>query len=286
MIGRSAVLSRTVTEADTAARFGDVFPPAASTPFVLGLAEVAAHTAVEEALEGGEITVGTSATIAHLAPSPVGTTLTATATVVAQDGRRLEFHIEVLDDRTEVVARIDHARAVVDRQRLLDRLANHGAAAASQRPKEAPAYRANVHVRRLGGLDKAVRLPAEPEETIMGGHAEVAEHYGAAGREPHPATLDYVVGATAACLAGTFATALRGRDITIGLDDYEVDACGEIFNRTGVLVIERIVVTHKVRLPEEHHATARRVLDIYERGCAVSRSIEGSIEIESRLEFV
>jgi uncharacterized OsmC-like protein len=151
---------------------------------------------------------------------------------------------------------------------------------------EAPAYVSSVHVRRIGGLDKAVRLPALGEEVVMGGHAEIADHYGVSDRDPNPATLDYVVAATAACLTGTFAGALRARGVTIGLDDYEVDAAGETFNRGGVLVIERIVVTHKIRLAEEHRETARRVLKVYERGCAVSRSLEGSIAIESRLEFV
>ena len=151
---------------------------------------------------------------------------------------------------------------------------------------EAPAYVSHVHVRRVGGLDKMVRLPAMDDEVVMGGHGAIAEHYGVTDREPHPATLDYVVAATAACLTGTFATAMRGRGITLDLDAYEVEADGELHNRNGVLVIEKIVVTHRVRLPQEHHDTARRVLGFYERGCAVSRSLEGSIEIESRLELI
>jgi len=149
-----------------------------------------------------------------------------------------------------------------------------------------PAYVSRVHVRRLGGLDKAVQLPAQSGETIMGGHSEVAEHYGVVDREPRPATLDYLVGATAACLAGTFATALRARGIELGLDDYEVDAAGELFNRSGVLVVDRIVVTHKVRLEDaKQRETAERVLGFYDQGCAVSQSLRGAIEIESRLEF-
>jgi organic hydroperoxide reductase OsmC/OhrA len=157
----------------------------------------------------------------------------------------------------------------------------------SETTVETPAYVSKVHVRRLGGLDKAVTLPAEPDEKIMGGHTVIAEHYKApADRESHASTLDYVVGACTACLAGTFATCMRVREVVLDLDDYEVEGAGDLFVRDGVLVIERIVVTHRVRLPEEHHALAQRVLGFYERNCAVSRSIEGAIEIESRLEFV
>jgi fluoroacetyl-CoA thioesterase len=117
----SATLTRRVTEADTAAQFGAAFPPAASTPFVLGLAEVACHEAVSPSLEDGQITVGTSAHIEHLAPTPVGEELTAEAILRHRRGSRLDFEVEVRDHR-EVVARVQHSRAIVHRQRILDRL--------------------------------------------------------------------------------------------------------------------------------------------------------------------
>jgi uncharacterized OsmC-like protein len=58
-----------------------------------------------------------------------------------------------------------------------------------------------------------------------------------------------------------------------------------VFNRDGVLVIERIVVTYRLELPAEHHDTARRVLGFHARACPVARSLEGGIEIETRLEL-
>jgi predicted thioesterase len=129
-VGLAATLQRTVTADDTAARLGASFPPAASTPFVLALAEVACHATVEGALGESDITVGVEATISHLAPSPVGAALVASAMLIALDGRRLEFHVEVFDGES-VVARIDHTRYVVDRQRLLDRLASARSESAS-----------------------------------------------------------------------------------------------------------------------------------------------------------
>jgi uncharacterized OsmC-like protein len=50
-----------------------------------------------------------------------------------------------------------------------------------------------------------------------------------------------------------------------------------------VLVIRRITVTYRIALPEAHHDTARRVLDIHARACPVARSLEGAIAIETRL---
>jgi organic hydroperoxide reductase OsmC/OhrA len=158
----------------------------------------------------------------------------------------------------------------------------------AEEPSDAtePFYLSRVQVRRLGGADKGVRLPAEPDEIVMGAHAEVAAKLGFSEREPHPSTLDYLVGATTACLAGTYARALAARGVTLGFDEHEIEGVGEVYDRDGAMVVERIVVTHRLRLAEEHRPTAERVLTFYERGCAVSRSIEGAISISSRVEFV
>ena len=116
-----ASLARTVTPSDTAAGFGPDFPEAASTPFVLGLAEVASHNAVRGDLGPGDITVGVRAEIEHLAPSAVGAELIARSILVARRGRRLFFHIDVLDGNN-VVARVRHQRAVVNGARMRERL--------------------------------------------------------------------------------------------------------------------------------------------------------------------
>lgn len=118
---RTATLSREVTLADTAAAWGADFPPAASTPFVLGLGEVACHQAVADDLAEGEITVGTAARIEHLVPTKVGNRLTAHARLIAASGRRFEFEVEVFDGE-ELVARIAHTRAAILRQGIMDRL--------------------------------------------------------------------------------------------------------------------------------------------------------------------
>jgi organic hydroperoxide reductase OsmC/OhrA len=58
-----------------------------------------------------------------------------------------------------------------------------------------------------------------------------------------------------------------------------------VFDRDGVLVIERIVVTYRLALAAEHHETARRVHDVHARACPVARSLEGGIDVETRLEL-
>ncbi len=117
----TASVARTVSQADTATAWGAEFPPAASTPFVLGLAEVACHRAVASGLGHEEITVGTSAAIEHVAASPVGATLVASARLVDRSGRRLAFEVEV-NDGPNVIATITHVRAIVERAWIVGKL--------------------------------------------------------------------------------------------------------------------------------------------------------------------
>jgi uncharacterized OsmC-like protein len=148
------------------------------------------------------------------------------------------------------------------------------------------AYVAEVHVRRGVGPVKLVRLPGETDEVTMGSHPGIAPHIGAdPGLPASASTLDYVVAATAACLAGTFARTLAARGVTLPAEDHEVVAQGLLRPRRQVLVIERILVTHWVRLAPEHHETARRVIGFYHRGCPVSQSIGAAIRIDSTLEL-
>ena len=116
-----ATVKRIVTEADTAAAYGTSFPPAAATPFVLGLAEVACHTAIADQLAPDQVTVGVRASIEHLAPTPVGGTLTATATETSRHGKRIIFRVEVTDG-AGLCAVVEHERAVVATAAILERL--------------------------------------------------------------------------------------------------------------------------------------------------------------------
>ena len=61
------------------------------------------------------------------------------------------------------------------------------------------AYRSVVRIERIKGSLRRAYLPAEPQPVFFGVHSEIAEHYGVDPQinEPHAATLDYLVAATA-----------------------------------------------------------------------------------------
>ena len=117
--------SAVVDEGRTAValRSGDV--PVLGTPAVLALAEEAAVAALRGRLEPDETSVGAWVELEHLRPTPVGTEVTARATLVSVDGRVLGFEFEVSDPRGSV-ARGRHRRAVVERERFLGGLPGAG----------------------------------------------------------------------------------------------------------------------------------------------------------------
>jgi predicted thioesterase len=112
--GRTAEVTLTVAHADTAIALASGEVAVLSTPRVLALAEQAAVTAVKPALPPEETSVGAWVELDHLAPTPVGETVRARATLVRVEGRRLEFDISVHQGET-LVARVRHRRAVVAR---------------------------------------------------------------------------------------------------------------------------------------------------------------------------
>jgi len=116
--GRQATVEETVTEDTTADRLGSGDVPVLGTPAVLALVEAAAVAAVADELEPGTTTVGASVALDHLAPTPVGGTVTATAALAQVEGRRLTFRFEVTD-AAGPVARGEHVRVIVERDRFL-----------------------------------------------------------------------------------------------------------------------------------------------------------------------
>jgi predicted thioesterase len=117
--GLTARVQLTVTDADTAQAMGSGDVPVLATPRVLALAEAATVAATAARLPSGSTTVGVRAELDHTAPSPVGATVLAEATLAKVDGRRLLFEVRVSAGE-RAVAEVRVERVVVDRQRFLE----------------------------------------------------------------------------------------------------------------------------------------------------------------------
>lgn len=96
-------------------------PPVLCTPWLLQFMEDAAFSAVAAHLEPGEASVGVGFQFEHLAATPCGETVVATARVTEVDGRRITLAIEARDSQA-TIARGTHVRAVIDLEKAFARL--------------------------------------------------------------------------------------------------------------------------------------------------------------------
>lgn len=118
--GLSAEVELVVTDADTAValRSGEV--PVLATPRVVAMCEEASIAAVAGRLQPGETTVGHTVQLDHVAPTRVGTTIRAEATLLKVNGRRLTFSVSVSDARG-LVAAGKVTRVIVDAERFMEK---------------------------------------------------------------------------------------------------------------------------------------------------------------------
>jgi len=107
---------------DTAQAFGSGDVPVLGTPRVVALVEQAAITALGSVLAASQTSVGMRVQIDHLAPTAVGGSVTADATLEKVEGRRLTFTVSV-SDRCGLVAAGRVTRVVVERERFLSKAA-------------------------------------------------------------------------------------------------------------------------------------------------------------------
>ena len=119
--GMKGEATTTVVHENTAAAVGAGGVEVFGTPLMIALMENAAWQAVVAALEPGQVTVGTIVNVRHLAATPIGQQVRATAELVEINGRRLLFNVEAFDEHQKI-GEGQHERAIVQLDRFLNRL--------------------------------------------------------------------------------------------------------------------------------------------------------------------
>jgi fluoroacetyl-CoA thioesterase len=96
----------------------DAFPEVFATSRMIALMEVAAARAMRPLLGEGQLSVGVSLSVRHTAATPVGSQVRAVATYLRTEAKLMHFRIEAFDEAGSIGVG-EHARAVIDTQRLL-----------------------------------------------------------------------------------------------------------------------------------------------------------------------
>ncbi len=120
-IGLSYTSTLTVDETNTAITLGSGDMPVLATPAMMALMENAAMNAVKECLPEGRTTVGGHIESSHIKPSPIGSTVKATAVLEKIDGRKLYFKITAHQGEA-LIGEGTHLRFIVDRERFLSKI--------------------------------------------------------------------------------------------------------------------------------------------------------------------
>ena len=95
--------------------------PVFATPAMLALMEKAAYTGIQGDLSDGEGSVGIRMETSHEAASPLGATITAMATVVAIDGRKVTFEV-VAKEGEKVIGRGTHERFIINNEKFMAKI--------------------------------------------------------------------------------------------------------------------------------------------------------------------
>lgn len=81
-------------------------------------------------------------------------------------------------------------------------------------------------------------------------------------------------------MTGTLAVALAARKIPTQPDKLRSDVEGFIEKVDGHLVVTRIAVRYHVKVPTGKREEAERAIQIHEKGCPASQSVQRGIAIE------
>ena len=121
-IGMTYTVEKTVTPDMTAKAVGSGGLEVFGTPYMMGLMECAAMWCVQNELPEGKGTVGVEIASSHLAPTPVGMKVTATAEVtdVSANGKMITFKVTA-SDAEGLIGEGTPTRAVIDNARFLQK---------------------------------------------------------------------------------------------------------------------------------------------------------------------
>ena len=111
--GLTGTAEMVVGEQHTAPRVGSGRIRVLATPVMINLIEAAALAAVENSLPEHHQSLGTHLDVTHVAATPVGMRVRATAEVLRVEGRTVYFKVRAEDER-ELIGEGTHERVVVN----------------------------------------------------------------------------------------------------------------------------------------------------------------------------
>ncbi|TAK81344.1 MAG: thioesterase [Betaproteobacteria bacterium] len=111
--GLSGTARLVVGEEHTAPSIGSGRVHVLATPVMINVIEAAALAAIEHLLPAGYQSLGTHLDVRHIAATPAGMRVSASAEVISVDGRTVRFRVEARDEK-ELIGEGTHERVIVN----------------------------------------------------------------------------------------------------------------------------------------------------------------------------
>jgi len=119
--GLSAEVKQRVVSQHLVSYQNPALVPVLASPWMLSFMEQAAYKAIQPHLDEGEQSVGVGFNFEHLAATPAGETVTASARITGIDRRRVTLDIEA-HDGNQLIGKGTHVRAVINFERFKKKL--------------------------------------------------------------------------------------------------------------------------------------------------------------------
>ena len=116
-VGMKNIVEAESTEDTTAVKMKSGSLKVFATPAMMCLMEQAAAELVERNLSAELTSVGISINVNHKAPTPIGLTVKAEATVTNIDGRKISFEVKAFDGVDEIGSGT-HERFIVNKEKF------------------------------------------------------------------------------------------------------------------------------------------------------------------------
>ena len=121
--GDSIETTQLVDEGMVASHLGSGSLQVFATPAMVTFIEHTCRKLVEPHLPEGQTSVGVALSVRHLAPTPMGATVSIRAEIIKIEGQLVTFRAFVHDE-IEEIGEAEHTRAIIDTERFLRRVAS------------------------------------------------------------------------------------------------------------------------------------------------------------------
>ena len=121
--GDSIETTQLVDEGKVASHLGSGSLQVYATPAMVTFIEHTCRKLVEPHLPDGQTSVGVALSVRHLAPTPMGATVSIRAEILKIEGQLVTFRA-IVRDEIEEIGEAEHTRAIIDTDRFLRRVAS------------------------------------------------------------------------------------------------------------------------------------------------------------------